>query len=145
MQLRETVTPVEYAYSPLSLDNSLTTVIAFFPTRDAEHQQAFTRAFQSQVMPVLNEEGGFVCSHLFQALDGTKMALYEQWTSYEECIAAYAPTSRSTIVREQTKSVLEIDGKSVDRHVYEVRAEYLVRCGPFYFPVVLLPCRCCCS
>ena len=127
--LQETASPVDYAYSPLSLDNSLTTVIAFFPTRDTQHQQAFTEAFRAQVMPVLNEEQGFVCSHLFQAIDGSKMALYEQWTSYDECIAAYAPTSRSTQVREQMKSVLEIDGKSVDRHVYEVCSVGLVVCN----------------
>ena len=126
--LQETASPVDYAYSPLSLDNSLTTVIAFFPTRDTQHQQAFTEAFRAQVMPVLNEEQGFVCSHLFQAVDGSKMALYEQWTSYDECIAAYAPTSRSTQVREQMKSVLEIDGKSVDRHVYEVRSVGEIGC-----------------
>lgn len=103
----------------VSTDNSLCTQIAFFPTRDGEHQQSFINTFQSSLVPLLGKEEGFVSGHIYRSLDGTRIALYEQWRMAGDCRLSYSDQSITTAVRKSLKFILEVDEDSVDRHIYE--------------------------
>ena len=98
----------------------MATLIAFFPTTDAKHQQTFLTAYSNSVLPILLQEPGFVSCHLHMSLDGFTVAMYEQWASYEQCVASYQPTSLPTAVRMSLKYVMNVDETKVNRHVYQI-------------------------
>ncbi|KAL7561558.1 hypothetical protein ACA910_007017 [Epithemia clementina (nom. ined.)] len=107
----------------LSLDDhTLSTLIAFFPTRDAKHQQTFCTAFGNSVLPIVLQEPGFVSCHVHASLDGQTVALYEQWTSDELALRSYQADSLPTAIRTSLKYVLEVNEQAVNRHLYQIVA-----------------------
>ena len=57
------------------------------------------------------------------SLDGSRVALYEQWETLEECKLSYGELSLATAVRTSLKFVVNIDESSVERHLYETVSE----------------------
>lgn len=93
--------------------------MAFFPTRNSKHQQTFCTAYANSVIPIIQQEPGFVSCDIYRSMDGTKVALSEKWESVEACRQSYRTDSLPTAIRTSLKYVLEVDESLVNRHVYQ--------------------------
>lgn len=131
--IRDVVIPL--SATPLSLDNSVATVISLFPTKDEAQQQKIITILQNDILPMMmmsgsssgggdtttttSQESGFVAAHLHSSLDGKKIGIYEQWTSAEAHTEHMANTEIQTTINELL-STAGLDPTLIDRHIYEI-------------------------